>query len=434
MHALPAKADAVRTRASRREELFRLLSEGCDQRSGRTQENLRRLLQPETLIVTANVYPCLFGGPAFQLLKCMTAIKVCDELMRHAIIAVPVCLIHAEPPKGFAPHSIHLLDSESEIHCLQLPHSYKEVAVHDDTLLANHVSSLLTQIEELGRGTFDQEIIEILKASYKPDFTLTRATALLFAALTEEWGMIVLNPDKPQLRNVPSEVMLRNREADSANAGYFGPVSEGIRSSHLIQSSTMPVIACVIDPGEAQSFIEAQAVYDQIGLAAPLAWPQASATMMDLRSRRTLERYGLNLHRLYSGEESIIRDFQNTIPGTASQKLDSLKAEAETRIYQLRALDPAGKKFGKAVDSGREKIVFQINKLREHFDAARDRKIEIARRQIHRACNLLAPNRRVQEQELAGIQMVLRYSRAGLHAFYEKLDILNLEHQIILMD
>jgi hypothetical protein len=58
----------------------------------------------------------------------------------------------------------------------------------------------------------------------------------------------------------------------------------------------------------------------------------------------------------------------------------------------------------------------------------------MVRRQISRTCNALAPNGRIQERELGGIQMLLRYSCAALRPLYEKLDILSREHQLIAMD
>ena len=111
------------------------------------------------------------------------------------------------------------------------------------------------------------------------------------------------------------------------------------------------------------------------------------------------------------------------LPNSASEKLESLKLAVEA---QLGALVYAG--------SCKEKIVYQLEKLREHFEAARATKQQALRRQMRKACNFLAPNGRVQDMELAGIQIPLRYSRAGLRSLYGKLDILKFEHQLISMD
>jgi uncharacterized protein YllA (UPF0747 family) len=444
LHSLPAKVEAIRNQAVRPHDLLEFLSNGIDLRSGATQANLQRLRQSDSMVVVANLYPGLFGGSAFQLLKCVTAIKVCDELKQRAITAVPVCWIHADPPCDVTASSIQVLDSQSELHRVQLPQSSREVS---DLLFSSQISPLIKLIEELGHGSFDPEVIEILEASFKPDVSLTQATALLITALTEEWGMVVLNPGAPELRSYLEtaqkplqpqvgiiKAQVQNKKDEPALAGNVDQISEDTCLAYLVQSSVMPVIACVLDPCEAYSFFAVQPVFDQVGLTSPLPWPQASATLMDVRSRRTLERYSLDLRRLYSGEKAILNDFQSAMPRAASGKLENLKNEAEARIDGVRAFDSNGKKLRRATDSGRERIVFQIDKLRNRLDAASDRKLQTASRQIHKACNSLAPNRRRQELELAGIQMLLRYSRAVLRLLHEKLDILNLEHQIILMD
>jgi uncharacterized protein YllA (UPF0747 family) len=190
----------------------------------------------------------------------------------------------------------------------------------------------------------------------------------------------------------------------------------------------------VIDPYEVHSYIKAQQDFEAFKQKQPMAWPQASATVLDVRSRRTLERYNLDLCQLYSGERDIIERFVAEMPHGASGKLFDLKQETEDRIARLSGLNSAGGDFRKAADSARNKIVFQLGRLRESFEAARKRKQETISRRIHRACNLLAPNGRIQERELAGIQLPLQYSRVGLRSLYEKLDILSLEHQLISMD
>ena len=106
----------------------------------------------------------------------------------------------------------------------------------------------------------------------------------------------------------------------------------------------------------------------------------------------------------------------------------------ETRIDDLKAIDPSGKELMKKAFSHRKRILYQLEKLHRLCAAAHIRKEHAVSRQIHRVCSLLAPNRRLQENELAGVQIPLRYSRAGLRLLYEKLNVMMNEHQLISMD
>jgi uncharacterized protein YllA (UPF0747 family) len=422
LHTLAGRAEMLRRRPIVRDNLAGIFIGSWDSQSVKALENIRRLQQPDSVVVTTTLYPSLFGGPALQMLKSLTAIRICDELAKHAISAVPVGWIAAASPTGFSPSAIRLLDGDSELHRLQLSRSDANGFSPTDLLSLGPISSLLDQIEEAGQGGFDPGTIEILKASFQPGTTMAQATARLMSALMEELGMIIVDSCTPEFQSDFSQMPL----------GALSP--EDAHQVYLIQNSLLPVISCVIDPDEVSSFVGSQPFFDRADQIQPLAWPYSSATLVDTRSRRTLERYNLELRRLYSGEEAILRELQNAFPAAASEKLKSLRAETETQIAGLKALNSTGKEFSKTLESSREKILFQIDKLTGQFENARNRKLETASRQIHKACNFLAPDGNLQDRELAGIQMPLRYSPSILQSLYEKLDILNSEHQIIFMD
>ena len=414
LHAAPeiiARADALRGRTGPRDALCRQLAKDGRLCYDRTRENLQRLQQPESVVVLTNFYPGLFGGPAFQLFKCLTTIKICEELARHKLQAVPVCWISGEMPRAFSRWSVRILNNESEICSLDLEHQELR-----DPLPGGKIAALLALIEESGRGNYDTEVLEILRSSFSSETTLAGACARLVAALMKEWGIIVLDP----------------HSLDLEEAGCAAELSA--LPASVLQCSLLPVIATVIDPFEVDAFTGAQSFLRDRNLVGPMAWPQASATVLDSRSRRILDRYGLDLKRLYAGADAIITGILDAMPRGASEKLGKLKLETEERIAALNALCPADGTLRGVADSGREKIVFQLDRLKENFETACKRKEEMVRRQISRTCNALAPNGRIQERELGGIQMLLRYSCAALRPLYEKLDILSLEHQLIAMD
>jgi uncharacterized protein YllA (UPF0747 family) len=407
-------------------------------------ESAQRLRQPESVVVVTSLYLSFLGGPVSQILKCLTAIKVCGELAKRQLTAVPVCWLRAGSPPGFAKLSINLLGDDSELHCLELRPSEPAGVAPGARLPADGVSGLLSEIEKLGRGTFDGDFLRLLKAEFV-GATFSSASARLAAALMKGWGMIVLEADAPALapillgalapvRNETGKMRLlvRKQTSELAEAGYGAPSPEDDIPAILAQSLSMPVIACVLDPYEIYSYARSLPVWAEVGLPRPLAWPQSSATLLDVRSRRILQRHNLSLRQLYSGEEEVMREMRGRMPGSAPGKLDSLKRTVEAQLAELESL--AGGEWSKAAHSSGRKIVYQLEKLREQFESALARKEQAVRRQVRRVCNFLAPNRRAQERELAGIQIPLRYSHTGLRSLYEKLDILKFEHQLIPMD
>jgi uncharacterized protein YllA (UPF0747 family) len=409
--------------------------------------NIQRLQQSQAGVVITNFQVSLLGGPMSQILKCLTAIKVCEELTTYKTPAVPLCWVSAASPTDFRKWSITLLDHETEIHRLHLQSSEATDFSPGNPSHRNDVSALISQIEEFGRGMFDTEILELLRAVFVSKMTLSAASARLIADLMSHWGMLVLDAEAPAFESIKDQALapifqqagdigslLQKQAAELTKKGYAGEFNENTGLTFLAQNSMLPLFACVIDPLEVYPYATTMPVLDSMGLCLPPAWPQASATIVDARSLRTLKRYNLKLHQLYSGDKEVIREILDGVPHSAAGKLNDLKSEAEMRIADLGSIDPSGNELVKAAVSFKDKIIYQLDRLRKLCDAAHMRRELALNRQIHRVCNLLAPNRRLQERELAGIQIPLRYSRAGLRFLYEKLDIQSREHQLISMD
>jgi uncharacterized protein YllA (UPF0747 family) len=406
---LARSATTIPNRRFRRDVLSRYLDGLRDRRFDRIRENLSRLREPETVVVSANLYPALFGGPVCQFLKCLTVVRICGELGRHNLTAVPVCWMCSDIPKAFPQWAIQILDHESRIRVLNMEHQDPW-----DRLPKDEAASLLSLIDKSGRGDFDPETLEILRSSFAEGESLARASALLFEELFKQWGIAVMD----------------SRALDLKNAVNCVQVAPQMKNDLPIPYAILPVVATVVDPFETDLFAGTLQSCRENNWAVPTPWPQASATFIDNRSSRVLQRYGLGLSRLYAGAETIIDQLAADLPRDVPEKLDRLKTEAETRIAGISSLS-SGRTFTKAVHLGREKIGYQLNRLKESFESAIEIRERTLYRRIHEVCNSLAPGGRIQELGLAGIQLPLRYSPGILQSLCEKLDILSREHQLI---
>ena len=76
---------------------------GKGQDSAPVLKNIQRLGRPETVAVVTNFYAGLFGGAVYQVLKCLAAIRICEELEKQGVEAVPVCWFSPQPPPGCPP-------------------------------------------------------------------------------------------------------------------------------------------------------------------------------------------------------------------------------------------------------------------------------------------------------------------------------------------
>jgi uncharacterized protein YllA (UPF0747 family) len=381
-------------------------------RSPRTIENYRRLQNGNSVAVVSTVHSGLLGGAAHQIFKCLTAIKASEELTKRSVPAVPVCCISAA---SVSEDSINLLDDEGELHGLSLIHPYSK----------NQISDFISRIETL--GAFDPDIIEMLRDAYSPDATLSSGCARVLSGLMKEWGLVVLDSPTSAFDSIPES----NPSEKTANLLASGASRKSIQTL-LFQCSQLPVIACIVDPYDLQALSAALPLLDNLNLVQPIAWPASSATVMDPRSRKTLERYNLRMSDIFAGEIESINKIKSDLPD--SERFAGLQLEVERTITELDSLATADNEFLKFKNACKEKIVYQVEKMQKGLEAAISRRQQAAIRQVHRACNLLAPNRRLQERELAGAYFPLRYSGAVIRAFYERLDGMAIEHQLIEMD
>jgi uncharacterized protein YllA (UPF0747 family) len=428
--SLTAHVNAV-VRRRTRNDFIRALA-GRESEASQVFKNIQRLAQPDSVAVITEIRAGLFGGPVVHILKCLTAIKLCEELAKDGVDAIPICWISSQ---NSSERGVSLIDADGEIHSMEISHG---------ETIPGHFPAIISQIRKFGGGGFDEGILGMLESAFLPGHSFPSASARLISALMKPWGMIVCDPGAPESREILSEAVaplqtrafqfpVQGTSATLAGLGNGLFPGTGVPAS-LIQSSLFPVVARVVDPFEMCSLANVLPVFEKIDLVPPIVWPEASTTVGDVRSRRTLSRYDLNLMQLYSGEEEVLRSLREALPRAAPDKLRTIKFEVETQILQLKSLISLESGFVETADSCKEKILYQIERLEHLAEAALNEKERTASRHIHQVCNLLAPNGRLQERELAAIQIPLRYTIEGLQRLYEKLDILNFEHQLIWMD
>jgi hypothetical protein len=188
----------------------------------------------------------------------------------------------------------------------------------------------------------------------------------------------------------------------------------------------------IVDPCDLDVFAATLPLLDKLHLVRPIVWPASRVTIVDPKSRRTLDKYNLDIADLLAGETEAMNKIKSGLP--VLDKLSGLRSEVEQAMEELETLAPIDEEFFKTKSSCEEKIIYQIEKLQKNLENAVLNRLQAANRQVHRTCSFLAPGGQPQQQELAGVYFLLRYSRAALQIIYERLDGMALEHQLISMD
>src|SRR5260370_2892376 len=155
-------------------------------------------------------------------------------------------------------------------------------------------------------------------------------------------------------------------ETFSANA-LFRPV---------VQDYLLPTAAYLGGPAEIAYFAQSSVIYEHVLGRMPVILPRAGFTILDPKAEKLLQKYGLCIENLWAGPQELRRKMDpGSWPETLAHRFDRSKTEMERTLAELGAqiekLDPT---LAGAVSTARNKIGFQLEKLRGEKGRAVDQK------------------------------------------------------------
>jgi len=195
-------------------------------------------------------------------------------------------------------------------------------------------------------------------------------------------------------------------ETFSANA-LFRPV---------VQDYLLPTAAYLGGPAEIAYFAQSSVIYEHLLGRMPVVLPRAGFTILDAKAEKLLQKYGLCIENLWAGPQELRRKMESvSVPEALSQSFDRDKTEMESTLAELGAqiekLDPT---LAGAVATARNKIGFQLEKLRRKTGRALDQKSGRLAEHEQFLESLLYPNKSLQSRELCFLPFLARWGMEGL--------------------
>jgi bacillithiol biosynthesis cysteine-adding enzyme BshC len=201
----------------------------------------------------------------------------------------------------------------------------------------------------------------------------------------------------------------------------------------VIQDYLLPTLAYTGGSAEVAYFAQVGVVYQALlGRVTPIV-PRLSATIVEPKLKGLLERYGLSLPDLFQGPERL-RELMasRTLPKELQSAFDQAEVSLEKSLAAIR--DGLARLDSTLVDSATNaasKMQHQLTQLRARAARAELRQTEIVGRHAEVLCNLLYPNKTLQEREIAGGFFVARHGAELLRCIYDTIHIDCLDHQVI---
>ena len=348
-----------------------------------------RLAQPGTVAVMTGQQVGLFSGPAYTIYKALHAVRLAEWLTESGISAVPVFWLATEDHDFAEVNHIWVFNGRSPAH--QARDATRDQRAAGGRGRTHRSSGQRNCARPCAVCHSADEVAALVEEAYRPGQTMGAAFGALLRKMLARFGILYVDPMLPEFRQLAAptlraaveaapeltaRVLERNREL--AAAGYHAQVhveeqtsfffllengkrltlrrngreftTNGRRFSTeelaaraadlspnallrpVVQDAMLPTVAYIGGPAEMAYLAQSEAIYGTILGRMPVAVPRAGFTILDQRSAKQIERYGLSLPDFFQGEEALRdRIARELTPPTLSGAIKDATGAVESR-------------------------------------------------------------------------------------------------------
>ena len=460
--------------------------------SQETLDNIARFRAGASAVVTGQQV-ALFGGPLFSIYKALTAIRLATEFTHAGQDCVPIFWLATEDHDLAEVNHTTLLAQDGSL----VPFAAEARGADDAPVSAIRFGPEIgARAEEAARLLSDPEVAGFLRESYRAGETLGDAFARLFSRLFQHSGVILIDASDAELHGIAESVyraavvaagdldqalLERNRELE--NAGYHAQVkvtpsstllfslkdgsrvpvhranndftiageklgeqellrriterpaefSANVLLRPVVEDYLLPTLAYVGGPAEIAYFAQAAVVYEELlGRVTPVL-PRLSATLVEPRIQRLLERYKLSPVDAFRDPEHLrVLIAERALPGDINACFDTAAGQASSSMAAIRAslerLDPT---LVEAAEHAGSKIRYQLDRLRERAARAQLRRSEETAAHAASLSHSLFPEKEPQERVIGAISFLGRYGTQLLLTLYDAAKTGCPDHQVV---
>jgi len=452
---------------------------------------LERLASPDTVAVVTGQQVGLFGGPSYTVYKALHAARLAAWLTASGLPAAPVFWLATEDHDFAEVNHAWVCNADYRPAKVETIRSAGAQPVGGVALCAPPVSELRAAMEGL---PFRDEVVALVEEAYRPGATMGAAFSDLLRRLLERFDILQVDPMLPQFRELAApairkaveaapelsaRVRERGRELEAAgyhaqvhmeeHTSFFFLLEDGKRLTlrrtgsgyslngrrftgqelmdraaglspnallrPVVQDSMLPTVAYIGGAAEIAYLAQSSVLYDAVLGRMPVAVPRSGFTIVDQRSQKTMDRFGLGLADFFHGEEALRqRMAARLVPPAMAGAMRDTQAAVETALESLRAamagFDPT---LIRALDRGAGKIRYQLGKIERKAGRealARDAR---AARQAASLCGMVYPERHLQERLYSILPFLARHGLDLIERIHESIELECPDHRILVV-
>jgi bacillithiol synthase len=452
---------------------------------------LERLAQPGVVAVVTGQQAGLFSGPAYTVYKALHAAKLAAWLSENGVPAVPVFWLATEDHDFAEVNHAWVFNSEHLPSKVETRRIASRQPVGNVTLAEPPVTELREKMEGL---PFLDEALTLVESSYRPGTSMGAAFGSLLRETLAAFDILQVDPLAPEFREAAAPALasavqaapelttaVLNRGRELAQAGFHAQVHVEEKTSFfflleggkrialrrhgdeyaaggrrvskaelmeravslspnallrpVIQDSVLPTVAYVGGPGEIAYLAQSHVIYQSLLGRMPVTVPRATFTLLDARSQRLLDRYGLELGDFFEGEQDLRQKIASSLtPPSLNGALNQASSEVDSALATLReAFSGFDVTLVSALDHSARKMRYQMGKLERKAGReamARDRRAE---RDAASLYGLICPERHLQERLYSFIPFLAKHGLDLPSKVYEAIQLDCPDHQILVV-
>jgi bacillithiol biosynthesis cysteine-adding enzyme BshC len=460
--------------------------------SAKTADNLRKFRDGASVVVTGQQVG-VFGGPLFAILKALTAVELAAKAETAGVATVPVFWLATEDHDLEEVSRVSVPTSDGSLQVINIAPPTIEDAPVGDVRLGDEIVS---QVERLVELLGPSDVTDALVEAYRPGTSMGDAFAKLYSRVFAEWGVILIDGYDPELHRIAKPVyrdaaehaeeidgllLARGKQLEAAgyhqqvkvttsstllfeivdgkrsviqrsNGGFkVGPnrctqtellqrieqtpekFSANVLLRPVIQDYLLPTLAYTGGPAEVAYFAQVAVVYEILLNRVTPVLPRFSATIVNPKMGKLLEKYRLKLTDLFAGPDAVkVAMAKRVLPEslrTNFQNADAAVHAAIERIKDdLQKLDPT---LVQSANRAEAKMRYQLDRLGKRAARAELLRNEIVERHAELLSSNLFPHKNLQEREIAGVYFLAQHGLDLMHTLYEAAQNECPDHQVI---
>jgi len=224
-------------------------------------------------------------------------------------------------------------------------------------------------------------------------------------------------------------------ELKSLIVSDFSKISLNVISRPLFQDSALPVLATVCGPGEVSYFSQLKGVYDIFGLKQPVIYPRFSATIVESKVRKAIEKTGAGIELLNHGiKDAVSITLKSSLGIDITGILKSLEGDIMDKTGKAENLiESYGIVCTGYFDRFEDNLKKEIKILYKKISSESENKNLFLVSNIDKIYLNLFPKGLLQERVLSIFQYINKYDFKLLDDLYNIIDVENRFHKIIFL-